>query len=252
MFMMNVSAWNDGRSGNVVANGFLIVGSVSAGSGNVVFDPTPLKVFPVNSLFVNTAPLWITEASTLYLYMLTTALYRSSAIYLARVSASSGSNFEFEYLSGFTDLGNNAPQWSPFLGAAVPMLNDNATVGVGELSVTWNNFLSLYLLSYFNFNSMGLGVWYLRTAADIWGPWSAPVSIFESYASLPWFENGWGFPYGGYSYTNAASWSATPASAKSVETKDNKEVAYFTLSLFIPYRAFLVSVNLTTLFPSST
>jgi len=117
--------------------------------------------------------------------------YRASDIYLATTPVSS-------YMSGngtlyFTGLTNGQPNWSNLETNAVPVVQDNPTNGppwpndtpsVGNLSVIYSTHLSLWLMTYdggrntaSSPNTTGI---YFCSAAQPWGPWSAPQLIFNS------------------------------------------------------------------------
>ena len=102
--------------------------------------------------------------------------YRGSNVHLAAVPAGS-----FESGQGtryFTGLVNGQPQWSSSESAAVPVVTTNPPT-MGNVSVTYSNDLSLWLMIYDTFGSQATsGVWFAY-ASQPWGPWSTPQLIFH-------------------------------------------------------------------------
>ena len=119
---------------------------------------------------------------------------------------------------------------------------------IGELSVTWNAPLGLWLLLYNAGSPRGINA---RVARDPWGPWSDPVVVFDpqwpgtGYGALmhvrhgpdglsdPGREHEWGGEYGPYvidRYTRALP--------------DRRAAVYFTLSTWNPYNVVLMRMVL--------
>ena len=119
---------------------------------------------------------------------------------------------------------------------------------IGELSVTWNAPLGLWLLLYNAGSPRGINA---RVARDPWGPWSDPVVVFDpqwpdtGYGALmhvrhgpdglsdPGREHEWGGEYGPYvidRYTRALP--------------HRRAAVYFTLSTWNPYNVVLMRMVL--------
>jgi hypothetical protein len=106
-------------------------------------------------------------------------LYRQSAPSLARKPAGTlGSPEGLEYFHGLKPDGS--PDFETSEAQAAFLLHDSPADCMGELSVTWNEFLQRWLMLY-NCGGRGpteSGV-LLRTATQPWGPWSEPQLIFN-------------------------------------------------------------------------
>ena len=119
---------------------------------------------------------------------------------------------------------------------------------IGELSVTWNAPLGLWLLLYNAGSPRGINA---RVAREPWGPWSEPVVVFDpdrpetGYGALmhvkdgpdglsdPGREHEWGGEYGPYvidRYTRALP--------------DRRAAVYFVLSTWNPYNVVLMRMVL--------
>lgn len=112
------------------------------------------------------------------IYIFGLGAYRRSDVYL-----SVGTAEDFESGRGtryFTGLINGQPTWSPSEADAVPVVADNPTPGIGNVSVIYSNDLRLWLMTY----DTGTGPretrgFYFTYAPDPWGPWQPPQLIFN-------------------------------------------------------------------------
>lgn len=167
-------------------------------------------------------------------WLFTTGKFRRSDVYLAWVAPGDLEKKEkYRYFAGEKD---GAPVWSAKIADAKPIVDGR----VGELSAQYDEKTNRWLLSYFDFSGPR-GRWLLRAAEHPWGPFSEPAVLLKVGERLEWFKEAtrpggdgrlkrvpWGGPYGGF---------VLPARFN----KDGK--VFFALSLWVPYRTFLVSVS---------
>lgn len=122
---------------------------------------------------------------------------------------------------------------------------------VGELSVSYNQFINKWLMLYNSFMPASRGI-NMRVADKPWGPWSEPQIIFE-----PWKDNGychfmhagaphapcdqvsdrnrekeWGGEYGPYQFDDLATGGSSSTTI------------YFTMSTWNPYTIVLMKATL--------
>ncbi len=163
--------------------------------------------------------------------------YRRSSVRLAFQPAEQiGSRASVRYFAGLDATGK--PTWSAQEADARPFFG---TQCVGELSVTYNRFLHLWLMLY-NVNG-GQNSIVLRTADQPWGPWSEAQTIFDPRAdhgygrfmhasgkdeprdslSDPGREEVGGDAYGPYQFPDFAT------------GHDSTTTIYFTMSTWNPY-----------------
>ena len=144
-----------------------------------------------------------------YVYMIGTETGRDSSAKLARFLESDIENQgNYEYWEGTTG------QWLKGKEReATVIINDK----VGELSFIYNEKHRKWVIAYFNSDRYNIT---MRTAEDITGPWSAPYEL----------ANGRDYPqlYGSFFH---------PLSVKGDDL-------YFTMSMWMPYNAFLMKVQL--------
>src|SRR3989344_6776375 len=76
----------------------------------------------------------------------------------------------YQYFSGTP----SNPTWSGSESSASTIVNSPA----GELSVSWNEYLSQYVMLYLR--DTGVGQIEIRTASNLWGPWSQPKKVVDS------------------------------------------------------------------------
>ncbi len=174
-------------------------------------------------------------------------LYRQSDVYLAYQNMTNiGTANGFLYFTGLD--GTGVPLWSPLETDAKGLFNQPC---VGELSVTYNQFIKKWLMTYNCDNPAGTN---FRTADKPWGPWSEPKVLFNGWADngycnfmhVDWnyqncdnaFDAGreyqWGGDYGPYQF---------PEYATSTDSTTNTTI-YFTQSTWNPYNVVLMKSKL--------
>jgi Domain of unknown function (DUF4185) len=163
-------------------------------------------------------------------------LYRASDAYLACVPLAAVENENaWRFWSG-TEHRDGRPCWSENESDALALFPHPE---IGELSVTWNAPLGLWLMLYNAGAPRGINA---RVAPDPWGPWSSPVVAFDprgpgvGYGAFmhaldapddlsdPGREHEWGGEYGPYvidRYTRALP--------------GRRAAVYFVLSTWNPY-----------------
>jgi hypothetical protein len=113
--------------------------------------------------------------------------YRKSNVYLAYQPASEIENStKIRFFAGVDKKGK--PLWTSNEIKSVALFDQPC---VGELSVTYNSFISRWIMLYNCGNPRGIN---MRTAKHPWGPWTKPQVLFD-----PW--------KGGYCHFIHASWS---------------------------------------------
>ena len=173
--------------------------------------------------------------------------YRASDVFLAYQSMTNiGTANAIYYFAGLDGTGN--PKWTPFETNASALFNQPC---VGELSVTYNQFIKKWLLTYNCDNPAGTN---FRTADNPWGPWAEPKVLFDDWADggycnfihVDWnyqncdnaFDAGreyqWGGDYGPYQF---------PEYATSTDSTTNTTI-YFTQSTWNPYNVVLMKSKL--------
>jgi len=139
--------------------------------------------------FVNIAA---EQGSDSYIYFWGTqggSRYRQGPPYLARKPIGSlGSPAGLEYFHGLSASG--APIFMPGEANAIPLFHDTLPGAsgqpqtadcMGELGVTWNQFLNRWLMLYnCAGRPAGQGGVLLRVAQQPWGPWSDPQVLFNA------------------------------------------------------------------------
>ena len=100
-------------------------------------------------------------------------LYRASDAYLACVPLGSVENVDAWRFWCGTEPRSGRPSWSEDERDALALFPHPE---IGELSVTWNAPLGLWLMLYNAGHPRGINA---RVAPDPWGPWSAPVIAFD-------------------------------------------------------------------------
>jgi hypothetical protein len=161
--------------------------------------------------------------------------YRASDAYVACIPLASVEDAEsWRYYCGIDRA--RRPTWSEDESDALALFPHPQ---IGELSVTWNAPLRLWLMLYNAGSPRGVNA---RVSHHPWGPWSAPVVVFcpdwadVGYGALMHVQNGpdglsdpgredeWGGEYGPYvidRYTRAL--------------RGNRSAVYFVMSTWNPY-----------------
>ena len=121
-------------------------------------------------------------------YMFGAGKYRASDIYLSKTPASgfwAGTGTQY-----FAGRVNGQPTWVSSEAAAVPIVQDNPLNGpawpndnpsVGNMTVAYSDALGMWLMTYDGGRQSPAtrGV-YLTYAKDPWGPWAAPILIYNT------------------------------------------------------------------------
>jgi hypothetical protein len=173
--------------------------------------------------------------------------YRESPVFLAIQPASEiEDKNSIRYFAGID--GSKNPLWTENESSALPLFEMDEPC-VGELSVSYNEFINRWILLYNCGNPRGIN---MRTSEYPWGPWSEPQVLFH-----PWDNNGychfmhtswefqqcdsihdngreneWGGEYGPYQFENLAK-------GDSIST-----TIYFTMSTWNPYTVVLMKAKL--------
>lgn len=178
-----------------------------------------------------------------------TGAYRRSDVYLACQPAKDIENpGAIRYFAGIGQNGN--PRWSKNEQMSAPLFDQPE---VGELSVTYNNYIDRWILLYNAGNPRGIN---MRTSQYPWGPWTKAQVIFNPWSDSgychfmhtswqskhcdsvmdPGRENDWGGEYGPYQYAYFAKGDST--SSKPGTT------IYFNMSTWNPYTVVLMKAKL--------
>jgi len=104
---------------------------------------------------------------------------RYSAPYLARLKPADIANGAgIEYFSGH--LPDGSPKFRPGESSALALFNDSPSCA-SDMGVQWNPYVQRWIMIYNcadNTPGHRFGIW-MRTAANPWGPYSAPQTIFN-------------------------------------------------------------------------
>jgi hypothetical protein len=156
----------------------------------VKFDETAKTFTPGRTIsrlpgghFVYTA----LHASGTDVYMFGTGKYRASDIFLSKTPASgfwAGTGTQY-----FAGRVNGQPTWVSSEASAVPIVQDNPlngpawpndNPGVGNVSVAYSADLGMWLMMYDGGRqSVATRGMYLTYAKDPWGPWAAPLLVYN-------------------------------------------------------------------------
>jgi hypothetical protein len=225
VFMMNISDWGTGAPGTVHGNGMMIKSTPYYTPEFLYFELTPV-IFPEDAAFLNAAPYF--DAQFREVWVLGTALYRTSGVYLARVQADQVEEMQqWTYLAGWN--GDGSAIWSSDAGAATQVIPG---VAAGEISLVWNAHLALFVVTFVDFtdNANPSLVAVATSALDNSpGLWSEKQVIMHGAQKYDWYEENWGGLYGGYQLASEFT------SGRSV---------FIIVSLWVPYRSFLVEWEL--------
>ena len=223
IYSMQVNHWGSGSEGTH-AHGVLFKEKM-----NGTF--TELTSWPVDKLFVNTAPVAAElPDGTPAIFMVTTALYRHSPVYLAHVIPSQiGDPTDYHYLTGYDK--NGSPLWTTEMAGAKP-LPGFENVWAGELSFLYDASLNSYLLMFRDYST---STFVLYSSSTPYGPFVGPLTFSPcgTNSSRPdWMESGWGGCYGGYMLPGSFG-------------ADGHDL-YFDISLWDPYTTVLMTMRLST------
>lgn len=176
--------------------------------------------------------------------------YRSSHVFMAYQPLNGIENKSA--LRYFAGVKNGKPVWIKDESKALTIFNFSSDPRVGELSVSFNEYLKRWILLYNHDLPRGIN---LRTAQNPWGPWSEAQVVFR-----PWEDNGychfmhtswefrkcdnvmepsgrtneWGGEYGPYQFENFAKGDAAAGTS----------TIYFTMSTWNPYQVVLMQAVL--------
>ena len=152
-----------------------------------------------------------------FVYLLATSAGRFGDCYLCRVPVGQVLNqTAYQYFFGLDSVQN--PIWL----SNITQISTIFSGPIRESSCMWNNYLGKWMVMYLQSD---LGAIVIRTASNLWGPWSDPTVIVDNqhYPSL----------YGGY--------------INPYFVKNNGQFVYFTMSLYSDYNVFLMQVDLSSL-----
>ena len=170
------------------------------------------NLFGSDSNFIQIYP--VKPPSSEYIYLFGLPAGRTGFAKLARVAGdlTDSSAYQFCQLTDSNDcLWINQEQNASFIISFHP---------VGEISVVFNPYLSLWQASYLNPQAAQL---VLTTAKNLWGPWSPPQTLLDCQSNLPTC-------YGAFSHQNLMV--------------GNGQGFYFTTSTFNPYNVHLFRADL--------
>ncbi|MCF2136686.1 MAG: DUF4185 domain-containing protein [Candidatus Thorarchaeota archaeon] len=154
-----------------------------------------------------------------YIYLLATGSGRFKGAYLMRAPRNALLNqLGYSYFAGLNSSGG--PTWTSDMTQAQLVLQKP----VGELSVMWNSYLNKWTVWYTNNVAFAIT---LRTADNLWGPWSDPVIVADAktYPGL----------YGSYVHPSLVEKSGS--------------VVYFIMSRWSVYNTFVMRVDLSPIGP---
>ena len=225
IYSMQVNEWGSWLGGTH-AHGVLFK---EMANGNF----TELTRWPMDKLFVNTAPVAAElPGGTPVIFLATTAQYRHSPIYMAYVVPSRiGDDAVYHYLTGYNE--NGSPLWSADMAEAKP-LPGFENVWAGELSFLYDAPLDSFLLMFRDYSKANTFVLYWSSTP--YGPFVGPLTFSPCGTSISrpeWMKSGWGPCYGGYMLPHSFG----------VDGHD----LYFDISLWDPYTTVLMTMRLSTL-----
>ncbi|MEX2335877.1 MAG: DUF4185 domain-containing protein [Fulvivirga sp.] len=208
-----------------------------------LYDFSNLKFINVSLVKAKSTADYPEPVATDIQVMLGSGQYRKSDVYLAYQR---GDQIEEKKINYFKGLVEEKPIWTLNESEAVPLFSQPC---VGELSVSYNEFIKKWILLYNCGNPRGINC---RLADNPWGLWSEPFVIFE-----PWEDNGycnfihtnwdfrncdfvhdqgrayeWGGEYGPYQFDKLA------------QGNEDETTIYYTLSTWNPYTVVLMKSKL--------
>jgi hypothetical protein len=149
------------------------------------------KFINVSSVIVRNSTLpGLPDAAGEGLLVFGSGLYRASNPYLCYLPLNAVEDpSQRRYFAG-RQAGSHKVCWSTREADAMALFTDPQ---IGEFSVTWNNFLQLWLMLYNAANPRGIN---FRVAEHPWGPWSATALVLD-----PWVDQA-------YCHFMHASWDS--------------------------------------------
>jgi hypothetical protein len=223
IYSMQVNHWGSGSKGTH-AHGVLF-----KEQANRTF--TELTRWPIDKLFVNTAPVAAElPDGTPVIFLATTAQYRDSRVYLTYVVPSEiGDAAAYHYLTGYDQSGS--PLWSTDMTEAKPVPGFE-NVWAGELSFLYDAPLNSFLLMFKDYETNSFD---LYSSSTPYGPFEGPLTFLPcgTTSNQPgWMESGWGRCYGGYMLPDSFG-------------ADGRDL-YFDISVWDPYTTVLMTMRLST------
>jgi len=172
-----------------------------------------------------------------YVLAWATATYRKSDLFLFVVPAA---HFEdgvgTVYFAGTSPAG--VPTWSPRESDAAPVVADGT---MGDVSVTWCEDLSAWLMTYDHHKPTGV---YFQYAPSPWGPWSARQEIFPRPEAAKFIHDPESVPSDGLGgptigpndpETTLGSLYAPYVVERWTKVRGGELAVYYTLSTWNPY-----------------
>lgn len=206
-----------------------------------LYDLSTTKFVNVSVVKTKSTTEYPEPADTDIQVMLGSGEYRKSDVFLAYQRADLMEEKSLQYFTGLVD---GSPAWTQDEEEAIPLFNQPC---VGELSVSYNEFIKKWILLYNCGAPRGINC---RTADHPWGPWSDPFVIFNPAANVdkgycyfihsnwavnncdnvhdPGRANEWGGEYGPYQFEKMA------------KGDENSTTIYYTLSTWNPYTVVLM------------
>jgi hypothetical protein len=204
--------------------------------------------------FVNVSPVivdnsvWpgLPDATGPGLLVFGSGLYRASNPYLCYLPLGAVEDrSRLRYFAG-RQAGSHKVCWSTRESDAMPLFADPQ---IGEICVTWNSFLRMWLMTYNATNPRGIN---FRVAEQPWGPWSPTSLLFD-----PWTDGGychfmhvsWDFRVCDYVYDpgRITDWGGEygPYVISQFTKGDNVHTKiYFVMSTWNPYNTVLMKSTL--------
>lgn len=206
IFAMRVIWWNHGPA-QTHAYGVLFRENEN-GEFEEIFN------WSTDEIHVNTAPVFVADQQKVY--MICTATYRNSPVYLSFVEPQNIEEKDsYYYFSGRNE--NGMPKWTNNIEEAQP-LEGMENVKAGEISFVYNPVLQKYFIMFDSFSIINNGVW-LYYSDEPYGPYSrVKVGVLKN---ASWMQENWSGCYGGYIIPYMFG-------------EDGKDI-YFTISVWKPY-----------------
>jgi hypothetical protein len=172
-------------------------------------------------------------------------LYRRSNVYLAYLPLTGVElKNNLRYFAGI-QAGSRRPIWSAQESDAVALFNHPE---IGELSVTWNQFLRVWLILYNTDHPVGIN---FRVAENPWGTWSPTSLLFEPttdggychFIHVGWDERICDFVYDGKPFRDVSDFGGAYGPyviSRYTRGSNNQSTIYFVMSTSNPYNTVLM------------